>query len=124
MYKGLTIVMLYTFDENEVMTPVRIRLHGDMTRAQLYAGIKKFIKDNYGETVSNRWITKRCTILNEHKTVKELKAAGMDYQSFLDKLAIAIQEESDALENESATEVPVSVEGITEEPVSDLPDSN
>lgn len=131
--QGETVVLIPWIDAEGNHNYQQMRFKGELSYAMLYTQIKRYIKKEFGTSVSKRWIRARCPLVNskikspwdkEHWTAKDFKF-DKKQKAMIDVL---VRETAEAFPDEikeiADTEVTKGLTQETEQPVSSLPQNN
>lgn len=106
--KGQTKVLVPYYDTEGQRHFQMITINGDIYASKLYAGIKKFVLDNYGVKVDKDWLHNVPLIVNsndpEVQIPDEEKQKIVD--SFLERMELKDDEDQDSADSGSQSETP------------------
>ena len=96
-YYGKTAILIPHIADNDTPDWLRIQLDTPegIDRRKLLRATRKFLKGTFGVKVSNDFVHRCCTIVNQHDETPARQWQPEEKREFMDKLVIAIQEEED-----------------------------
>lgn len=97
---GKTAILIPHMSEDDKADWMRITIDAPdgIDRRRVWRGIRKFLQNTFGVTVSNDFVRRCCMIINQHD--QKLEATPMsteEKRNFMDRLVISIQEEEDRI---------------------------
>lgn len=97
-YYGKTAILIPHIGEQDTPDWLRIQLEAPngIDRRKVLRAVRKFLKANFDVKVSNDFVHRCCSIINQHDIQRPQEfQSSEDKREFMDRLVLNIQEEED-----------------------------